>query len=527
MKKHLLFAAFGLLMAGTANAQWTEEGVCFWTGEISNYGREIKTNADGITYAYFFGVDTGGYPQYVVVMDKEGNLLTEGNGLLLSQEANKSWTVINNYMGIDAYGNAFVAVLDQRTGLGESYTVYKVGPDGKLIWGDKTLNNGLPAAPDCAGMSMCPTSDGGAIFAYMGMTYESDVPSFINIEKLNKDGNSVWRQQLKDPDKLLSYTYPYLVDAGDNQAVLFYMEGAGYTTKARLLDFDGSNAWDEDVVVWRGGYGSMPPHVQVAAGKGPDGAAFAWQSGSKTTDCYENRLCYILKDDGSYAFSDGEGGTVISNDDVLSRRVPDFYWDESDQAFYCFFGEYDQAYQSYRGLYMQKMSDEGELLWGPNGIEVAEIAADQQYQGMAVRDAGDGQVAVFYQHMDGWYAFGDVETLMTLYDKDGNIVREAVDLTPWPGTKSDLYVSDLIDGEYYIVSWSEDDPENEYHERYYAKRVNLNGEPLEPSAIDQHLSPITHHPSPIYDLQGRRMADNAAAVESGVYVKDGKKYVVK
>ena len=128
--------------------------------------------------------------------------------------------------------------------------------------------------------------------------------------------------------------------------------------------------------------------------------------------------------------------------------------------------------------------------------------------------------------MDGWFAFGDVETIMALYDKDGNLVREAVDLTPWPGTKSDLYVSDLIDGEYYIVSWSEDDPENEYHERYYAKRVNLNGEPLEPSAIQQ-LSPVAHHSSPVYDLQGRRMADNAAAVESGIYVKDGKKYVVK
>jgi hypothetical protein len=40
----------------------------------------------------------------------------------------------------------------------------------------------------------------------------------------------------------------------------------------------------------------------------------------------------------------------------------------------------------------------------------------------------------------------------------------------------------------------------------------------------QHLSPITQHPSALYDLQGRKVT---GTVTPGIYVKDGKKVVVK
>ena len=81
-------------------------------------------------------------------------------------------------------------------------------PDGKLIWGNKTLNGGKGFYGSLAGMSICPTSDGGAIFAYMYIGAENGV----NIEKLDKDGNTVWTEQLLDPEGMTSYSYPYLVD---------------------------------------------------------------------------------------------------------------------------------------------------------------------------------------------------------------------------------------------------------------------------------------------------------------------------
>ena len=43
-----------------------------------------------------------------------------------------------------------------------------------------------------------------------------------------------------------------------------------------------------------------------------------------------------------------------------------------------------------------------------------------------------------------------------------------------------------------------------------------------PTAIE-HPSPNTHHPSPIYDLQGRRV-ENA---QKGIYIMNGRKVVIK
>ena len=43
-----------------------------------------------------------------------------------------------------------------------------------------------------------------------------------------------------------------------------------------------------------------------------------------------------------------------------------------------------------------------------------------------------------------------------------------------------------------------------------------------PTAISLSSTPITHHPSPVYDLQGRRVSD---ASGKGVYVINGKKYI--
>ena len=46
----------------------------------------------------------------------------------------------------------------------------------------------------------------------------------------------------------------------------------------------------------------------------------------------------------------------------------------------------------------------------------------------------------------------------------------------------------------------------------------------EAESITHHLSPITQHPSALYDLQGRKVTGTATR---GIYVKDGKKVVVK
>ncbi|MBO6296755.1 MAG: hypothetical protein J6M54_04425 [Prevotella sp.] len=523
MKKLLLTVAVALTMCLTASAQFTNDGVQVWDGNNSvNYGYTVKTNNDGVTYAFFHKVLTGTYPMVLYVVDKDGNILTDEEGLLLSNEPNKSWTVVGQDLTIDVNGNAIVSVLDQRsTSIGqegdkktEIYTIYKVGPDGKLIWGNKSLNGGKGFYGSLAGMSICPTSDGGAIFAYMYIGAENGV----NIEKLDKDGNTVWTEQLLDPEGMTSYSYPYLVDAGENQAFLFYAEGAGYIIKARLLDMDGSNAWGEDIVCYREGFGGTPLHVQFNVGKGPEGAAFALQTESGYGN-FVNRLCYMTKDDGSFAFSDGEGGTTISNDNNNSRQYPAFYWDETAKAFYCTYRVYNQSYQSYVGIYAQKMSEEGELLWGPDGKAVVEIQNANQILRPVISNAPDGKMAVFYQEMAGHGYSGKVLTNLVIVDEDGNMT-EPIDVTDNGETKNGLRVSPLINNDHWIVSWNED--LGSERENVFLQWVNVDGTVTK--IISETVAKPEKGDNSIYSIDGNRLN---TVPNNGIYIQNGKKIAVK
>ena len=49
--------------------------------------------------------------------------------------------------------------------------------------------------------------------------------------------------------------------------------------------------------------------------------------------------------------------------------------------------------------------------------------------------------------------------------------------------------------------------------------------PSQPSSLTSHLSPLTPHPSPTYDLQGRRVANSHQ--RHGVYITDSRKTAVR
>lgn len=468
MRKLLLLTA-ATAFSTVAMAQWTADtghGIRIWQPDYTNYGYEVRTSPTGVTYGMFHGVwgeqtsDStvqAHYPMLVQVVDKDGNLVIEDDGVQLSDEPNRSWTAVNQNFAIDDEGNAVVAVSDQRTGDGiDSYTIYKVSPTGELLWDEPVLLPGYGGGL-CAAMSIACTGD-GYVFAYetFGTTTSGASASWIVVSKVSKDGQLAWNKNYFDADQQ-SLTYPYLVNTGDNQVMMVYAFGANQTLKATLFDFDGEPVWDEDVTIYKGGFTGIPLWVQMAVEPGPDGGALvAWQdAGNGAT--YENRMAYVMKDDGMLGFASGEGGTVIDNESDWSRMYPDFYYDEGDGDIYAVYRKMSQAYQSYVGLYMQKLSTEGELYWGAYGKALVPMSEDYQFQNWAVRDAGDGRVAVFWQQLAGATAStGNVETMMAVLDSDGDTVMAPRNVLPDDeATKSSLTVSSLIDGEYYIISWEE------------------------------------------------------------------------
>ena len=452
MKKTLLSMFAALAMALPSMAQWSTdfaENNQINPDSTENYGYELQTNNNGITYVFMQIPYQGTISMRLQILDKDGVKLFPDTAKVLSAEPNISFTKVNKHLMIDNDGNAIIAVSDFRSG-NEGYTIYKVNEKGDVLW-SKSLK-GVDASSNVAGMTMACSEDGGYVFAYEPYDLTTNFGR-VQLEKLKADGTDAWDDILRFSDKSNSLSFPYVVDAGSSQTLLVYAKGSNNDLIANLIDFDGSTVWDEDVPVYRGGFTSIPVWVQMGVSEAPDNGMFVYWRDAQD-DSYENRISYIMND-GTYGFSTGEEGTIISHDTDNSRDVPSIYYDKDDKAIYFVYRVFNQASQGYQGIYMQKMSLDGELLWGANGKAIVEVQNTDSYSYSSVQDAGDGKIAIFYMRNEGGVENGNVDTYMVLFDKDGNKIQNEVNVSLKKNTKYSVNSSRLIDGEYYLLDWEE------------------------------------------------------------------------
>lgn len=467
----------------------------------SNYGTEIKSTDDGVTYMFIQVPDSGTITQRLQIINADGTLVFPAEGKTFSKEANISYTKVNNQLALDNDGNAVIVVSDYRYGT-ECYTAYKFNKQGEQLW-ETSLNGGKGLDASAAHMSIACSEDGGYVFAYMIYPNgSSETPTWINVEKLNGDGTVAWDSPIQLKSSSTSYSYPKLVDAGASQTILIYAKGSSYDLMARMIDFDGSSAWgDDDLVIWQGGFTSNPLHTMIEAYKAPDGGAFmAWMDPDALSGCYENRLSYI-KNDGTYGFSTGDVGTNVSNNSSYSRGYPEVYYDEEEKAIYCLWQQFDQAYQSYHGLYMQKMSLDGELLWGGNGKPVVEMQSDNTYSYYSIQGAGNGQLAIFYMKLQGLAENNPVSCFMEIRDKDGNLVGNPVEFAVTGTNKTNLQSSQLITSDYYYTTYEEGTYSNC---KIYMQKIRLS-EATAVRDINADKSNGTLLRQEYYTLDGRRI----------------------
>lgn len=126
--------------------------------------------------------------------DKNGNPLFPEDGILISDYANKSYTVVSNYIHVDSEGNCIVAVSDQRNAsdIECSVTAYKVSPTGEQLWGEDgvAVSDALHPADFVACMRLVEMDDHSIVFAWQ----ESDREGASNVclQRISKDGKAQW-----------------------------------------------------------------------------------------------------------------------------------------------------------------------------------------------------------------------------------------------------------------------------------------------------------------------------------------------
>lgn len=456
MKKIFLSTALAITAFTAASAQW--EGNPAVNNMISpahqnNYGYHIKTSDAGTTYLYTIVPADDCLDMRLQIVDKDGKTVLPIEGQQISAKKNRTYTSVGDNLLIDNKDNsAVIAVSDQRTGI-DGYTIVKYNDKGRQLW-STTLDNTLSLLY-LACMNMIACDDGGYMLAYSSF---GDKTSKVVVDKLNADGTKAWDEpiQLGGPDDYRSL--PYLVDAGASQAILVYAKGSNQDLYARLIDFDGTSVWgDDDILVYRGGFSDNPLHTMMTAKQAPDGGvAITWMGNDLTSKTYQNMFS-VINNDGTYAFSTGETGTNISNDITMSRTRPDFFFSEEEQAWYLVYKVFNQVHQQFSGIFMQKMSAEGELLWGPDGKEIEGISDAKSFDAPSIRYAGNGKFAVFYLYQEAGNYSNSVYTKMIMFDKDGNNIDESSNITTSDGLKYNLKPSQLLDGNHFLLSYNTKD----------------------------------------------------------------------
>lgn len=477
-----LFLFFGML---SAYGQWIEnQGIPIVTEGTSIYDNKTVVGKDGTTY--FLGycpnlkeaedeydTDNVVYEYRLQAIDKNGVRKFGDLGLLISDYPNRSYCVVNDYLYLDKEGNIIVVVFDARAHEYEDLMgayAYKISPEGEKLWGEDgvLLGNGRDLV---AAMRMVELTDGSIVFAWMRSHGQLLA---IDLQRITAKGEPQWEPtEVGLNDETVTYQYPYLVDAGMNQFILVYAKGGAQDLYARKMDFDGTSVWSEDTRIYRGGWGSIPLWTILdVKPSGDGGVILGWNDDRSMTNIETAYMSYVTKD-GEIGFSGAsDNGDVKLNYSEFRNFNCKVMADPAGDGFLAFWRETSEG-QSWQRMVMQKVSKEGELLYGDEGVMIADFE-ETNFGYNSIQPGNEGEAALFYMRQNAGY--GDVDVLyITFKTETGEfLMEEPHRLIAGTQERSSMTSHVCQEEGFWILKWKEDykDENNNTQEKHLLYRLD-------------------------------------------------------
>ena len=514
-KLSLLFLAL-LSVAQPALADWSTDPAknnqVTATG-VPFYDEQLLTTTDGYTYCYFI-VPNENLHYRLQIMDPSGNRVLRTAGLTVSKEASTTWTKVNYPTTLDQEGNLVMAVQDMRTRVDSLdqhflYTLYKVSRQGDILW-SRSLNDSV-ASFDGAHLTLTSAPDNSiyAAFGESGVNYAS---RWLHIERFAADGMSLWSQPLlfkaAGGDH---YSYPTVKALTEGGILVGFLDETTGLYQAMRFEADGSQAWEAPRTVYDGSYGSDRVWDAMEMRQLNDSTfVFVTLNADKTSvmvcfDADGQVLCQY----GSYR--------ALSNVTDYGISYDDFWYDPVDDVLNFSYRQIEVDYSSHHGIYLQQMSTEGDWYFEDEGHPLIEMQESDQYAYSCVRGTDQaGEMAVFFIKKETLSYVAPAQCYMAKVNYDAEVTMEPVAFTASDASKSDLEVSDLIDGQYYLASWLEKRG-TASTSSVYMQRVYVNGD-IELAIHELH--PESASPTGAVtrlDLLGRPASTSA----HGLFVQDG------
>ena len=468
MKKTLLLASL-IGISASAYAGWgtgiDEPTAMFPTG-TNSYATDVVATSDGGVWTMVYHpnlrnaeseYDTSHvvYEYRIQYFDAEGNPRFPEEGLLVSDYANWSYTVVNQYMGVDNDGNLILSVIDCRNSADNrrSYTAYKISPDGTFLWGGDGVAVSDPMEPSqfAATMKFVTLEDNSTVFAWS--QFGDGETQRIHMQRLSADGKQQWPKDMV-ADTKEETSYPYLVNSGDNTFIMVYAKTPSMVLYARKMDFDGESVWGSDVRIYRGGWGSIPMHTLVDVKPSNNGGVLvAWCDDRANTQIEWAYLSYVTPDGKlGFAGASDEADCKLSYADVRKFNVAVVAAEDAS----CFYAVWrvTSGSQTYQGMQMQKITLEGECLWGDEGKELYPFTDEASLGYVSLCEADDNGACAFFQTYHSYY---DQRCLAARFDASGEFVwPDSYVYLSRPGRKSAGLMSQPYgkDGSW-LVDWSD------------------------------------------------------------------------
>lgn len=484
--KRIFTLLLALVVMINAYGQWTEQPISIVTEGTSMYNNEAIVGPDGTTYFLYYhpniknavdeyDTDNVVYEYRLQALDKNGEKKFGDLGILISDYPNRSYCVVNNYLYIDKDGNVVVAVSDARDCEdGETFMglyAYKVSPEGEMLWDEEGItldwNTELIAATKIIGLP-----DGSYVLAWMRSNALGSMTMAVNLQRLSADGKAQWGDEVNLTSETVTYQYPYLVDAGMNQFILVYAKGGAQDLYARKIDFDGTSVWGEDTRIYRGGWGSIPLWTILdVQPSGDGGVILGWNDDRAYTNVESAYMAYVTGD-GKIGFSaaSDEGDVKLSYDEWKHFNCK-VMADPAGDGFLAFWRETDGG-QNWQRMMIQKLSKQGELLYGDEGLMLFDF--EQSAFGYnSIQPGKDGEAAFFYMKQNsGW---GDVDIIYATLDTKAGELTGRTKLNETTFERSSLTSHICAEDGFWVLKWKENykDENDETQDRHMVQRIDF------------------------------------------------------
>ena len=402
---------------------------------------QVEMTSDGGVYIAW--LTNSGYHVYLQKLNQEGVQQFVDGGMLISDNNNSSWIAVYHLnLAVDSEDNAIITLVDQRTGPWEVYA-YKVAPDGAMLWGTDGLALSS-SGTDNISPRLAVLPDNSVIVTW-SQNYSSIIAQLISSE-----GELLWGNGMPINSLMASLLSPQPKISLDGQLLIQWISQTGPVwaadSKLHLQKYalDGNSIWDMPTTIVGPVIFPMGNWLQQSIADDNNGNFSAW---TEMAGNVQSAVVQHVTENGDLSWI---GGVDLSTNYNNFRISPRIVIADDSQEMMAIWNESNGS-QSQRGIYAQRVDQNGNRLWGMNGLAVIPLNNNYDYLDLSLVDIGEGLITAFIQQTPNMN--GDIYAVRL--DANGNTIWTdgSVIITNSNSPKSDMMVGKGL-GCLYII-WTE------------------------------------------------------------------------